>query len=411
MKRETDEYGIRFSERQAGLVTTAISAFAFSVLAVIVCALGWFALRFISEYSTVLLPPIAAVILAQVVRPLFDSFRKGVWFLLPGRLRERGKRSTHGFVTGVAIVLVLVVLFVPLLLFCRYFGALVFRQLVTLVEKTPGFVSGLWDRVPEFKAYLEAHGILPFVQKLDPASWFDVGAVAEEIRVHAFALVGGVPALFSTVSGWLMVPVYLVLYLATRPFEGEDITRAFLGVSEHTRHNIGFLFDEFIRIVVGFFRGQVLVAIIEGALFGLGFQFLAGLPYGLLLGILVGLVNIIPYMGSIFVMPFVCLFAYFGAGGWSTLFIVVAVWAGVGLADFYITPKVQGNQTGLSSFAVIFSLLFWGAVLNGFVGIFLAVPLSAFIAVLWRFLRREYFPGPDERPMLLPPKDPPPDSK
>lgn len=410
MKNTTDEYGIRFSERQAGIITTAISAFAFSVLAVIVCALLWFALRFVSNYSTVLLPPIAAVILAQVVRPLFEFFRKGLWYLLPKRLRERGKRSAHGFVTGTAIVLVLVVLFVPLLVFFRYFGALVFHQLVALVEKLPGFVSGLWDKAPEFKAYLEEHGLLPFVQKLDPASWFDVAALAEEIRSQAFALVGGVPALFNTISGWLMVPVYLVLYLATRPFEGGDLTRAFLGVSEHTRRNIGFLFDEFIRIVVGFFRGQVLVAIIEGALFGLGYQFLAGLPYGLLLGILVGIVNIIPYMGSIFVMPFVCLFAYFGAGGWSTLLLVVAVWAIVGLADFYITPKVQGNQTGLSSFAVIFSLLFWGGVLGGFVGIFLAVPLSAFIAVLWRFLQREYFPGPDAR-APLPPQEPPAPTK
>lgn len=411
MKSEFNEYGIRFSGRQATIITTAISACAFAVLAVIVCALAWFALRFVSAYSTVLLPPIAAVILAQVVRPLFEAFRKGIWLVLPARFREKAKRSAHGIVTGTAIVLVLVVLFVPLIIFLRYFGALVFHQLVALVEKIPGFVSGLWDKAPEFKAYLEEHGLLPFVQKLDPASWFDVAAVAESVKNRAFAIAGGVPALFNAISGWLMVPVYLVLYLATRPFEGGDITRAFLGVSEHTRHNIGFLFDEFIRIVVGFFRGQVLVALIEGALFGLGFQFLAGLPYGLLLGILVGIVNIIPYMGSIFVMPFVCLFAFFGAGGWSTLLIVVAVWAGVGLADFYITPKVQGNQTGLSTFAVIFSLLFWGAVLDGFVGLFLAVPLSAFIVVLWRFLRKEYFPPAGKSAPPPAPTAPPADSK
>ena len=73
------------------------------------------------------------------------------------------------------------------------------------------------------------------------------------------------------------------------------------------------------------------------------------------------------------------------------MLLVLAVWAAVGLADFYITPAVVGDRTGLGPFAVIFSLLFWGEVVGGFVGLFLAVPLSAFVAASFRFAAREYF--------------------
>ena len=232
---------------------------------------------------------------------------------------------------------------------------------------------------------------MPVIDRLDPGSWFDPAAIAESVRVRAMSLAGGVPAFVGAVSAWLVTPVYLVIYLASRPIEGGDVAKVLLGVSNRTREAAKFLVDEFIRIVVNFFRGQVLVAIIEGALFGLGFQFVAGLPYGLTLGLLVGIVNIVPYMGSVSVMPFVALFAFFGAGGWTTMLLVLAVWAAVGLADFYITPAVVGDRTGLGPFAVIFSLLFWGEVVGGFVGLFLAVPLSAFVAASFRFAAREYF--------------------
>ena len=246
---------------------------------------------------------------------------------------------------------------------------------------------------------------MPFVQALDPSGWFDASAIATEIRERAFSLAVWLYGLVGTVTGWMMTLVYMIIYLASRPLEGSDVSRVMLGVSDRTRNSVRFLIDEFIRIVVAFFRGQVLVAIIEGFLFGLGFQFLAGMPYGLTFGLLVGFVNIVPYMGSFFVMPIVGTIAYFGGDGWSTLLPVVGVWAAVGLADFYITPRIVGDRTGLGTFAVIFSLLFWGEVIGGFAGLFLAVPLSAFLAVTYRFLAREYFAhreGEDAAPAAPP---------
>ncbi len=386
--------GIRFTQRQANLITNALSFLALAFLFLLGAGCLYVALRIVAAYSAILIPPVAAIILAKVVQPIFDRFRRLLVRCVPAGVRSRPEgmpRSLRSLVTALSIIFVLAVIIIPIGIFFWYFGQLVVQQVVSLVQAVPDLVRWGLERKPALREWLDARGFMPFIQALDPVSWFDASAIAEEIRDRAFSLVGWLYGFVGTLTGWMMTLVYMVIYLASRPLEGSDVSRVMLGVSDRTRASVRFLIDEFIRIVVAFFRGQVLVAIIEGFLFGLGFQFLAGMPYGLTFGLLVGFVNIVPYMGSFFVMPIVGTVAYFGGDGWSTLLPVIGVWAAVGIADFYITPRIVGDRTGLGTFAVIFSLLFWGEVIGGFAGLFLAVPLSAFIAVTYRYLAREYF--------------------
>ncbi len=379
-----------FSPRQSAIIATGLTAIALCATIVCVCGAALMGLKFVSAHSAVLLPPIAAVILAKVLQPLHDVLRRGILASLPKRRRET--RSAYAIAAVCAAVVTILAVLVPLAVFVWYFGHSLVVQIVSLVKGVPEFLEKLRATKPDLAKFLADNGLDSFLQSFDPAQWINLESITGEVKDRALRIVGGVPAFVDAVSGWLMLPVYLFIYLLTRPFGGSDISGVMLGTSERTRRNVTFLIDEFIRIVVGFFRGQVLVAIIEGVLFGLGFQFVAHLPNGMLFGLLVGVVNIIPYMGSIFVMPIVSLYAFFGVdGGWPMLIPVLLVWAAVGLADFYITPRVQGEEVGLGTFWVIFSLLFWGSVIGGFAGLFLAVPLSAFIAVIWRLLKKEYF--------------------
>ena len=129
-----------------------------------------------------------------------------------------------------------------------------------------------------------------------------------------------------------------------------------------------------------------------GILFGLGFQLVAGLPYGMLLGLLLGLMNIVPYLGNIVGMPVIGALALFGdGGGGGKLGTVALIFLVVQSLDaYFITPRIIGNRTGLNAFVVIFSLFFWSSVIGGALGMVLAIPLSAFIAVFWQLLVREY---------------------
>ena len=90
----------------------------------------------------------------------------------------------------------------------------------------------------------------------DAISHIDLRSVLKwSLAKPSISVLRGIPVVIGVVSGWAMVPVYLAVFLAARPFAGNDVSKILLGLSERTRRNIAFLIDEFIRIVVLFFRG------------------------------------------------------------------------------------------------------------------------------------------------------------
>lgn len=381
---------LHLGAKQSRIVASAITLVALCVLFVLGAAVFWLALSVADRYRLVLLPPIVAVILANVVQPVFDVTRRAVWRRLSRVVPPGRQRVPKGFATAVAIGAAVLSVLLPVGLFAWLCGSLLLGQLFSLPDAMPDVGAWLHAKAPQLAAYVDQHGWLASAQEALQSEWFSGAAISEKAVNAAGAAISNAAGIVQSVAAWLMVPVYMIIYLASRPLEGRDFARMMVGVTPRTRENIRFLIDEFIRIVVSYFRGQVLVALIEGPLFGLGFQYVAGIPNGLLLGVAVGLVNIAPYMGTVFVMPVVCLVAY-AAGGAMSVLLAVAVWAAVGLSDFFISPRISGSRTGLGVFAVIFSILFWGSVMGGLFGVFLAVPLTAFLSVCGRLLVREYF--------------------
>ncbi|MEE2777921.1 MAG: AI-2E family transporter, partial [Acidobacteriota bacterium] len=137
--------------------------------------------------------------------------------------------------------------------------------------------------------------------------------------------------------------------------------------------------------------GQLLVALMQGLLLAVGFA-LTGLRYGFVLGLLLGFLNVIPYLGSMVGLA-VCLpLGFFqDGGGMSTVAWVIVVFVAVQIIEGYVlTPRVMGDKTGLHPMAIIFSIFFWGAALQGILGMILAIPLTAFLVVFWRLAREKY---------------------
>ena len=405
---------IVFSRKQNRIISNAVSLLAMSVLFAIICLGVYFLFKFISAHSSVLLPPIVAIICAKVVEPAYDGLRKFFWRLIG---RDMLRLDTHGLFVGgegetraakfaritsntLAVLVLGFAIFLPLMMFFWFFGKIVVEQILALINAMPAAANWVartvTEKVPQIVAFINDRGLMPAVAKLSPENWFDLGAITSKLSGSAFSIWDWIRGFIGSFMGWIALPVYTAIYLASRPLEGGDFSKLLVGVSEKTRNNVKFLIDEFIRIVVVFFRGQVLVALIQGILFGLGFQLIAGLNYGMVIGLLLGLFNIVPYLGNIIGLPVVGALALFGAnGGASKLGIVVLIFMGVQMADsYFITPKIIGNRTGLNPFVVIFSLFFWGSVIGGALGMVLAIPLSAFIVVFWRLLVREYLANP-----------------
>jgi len=142
-------------------------------------------------------------------------------------------------------------------------------------------------------------------------------------------------------------------------------------------------------ILSGYVRGQILVAIILATLYGIGFSVI-GLRFGLLIGICMGLLSIIPFVGSIlgFITAMAVALANFTSfeifAAIAIVFIIVQ-----GLEGLVITPKLVGDKVGLGVLSTMLALIIGGN-LFGFVGMIVAIPVAAILKSILRDLRKEY---------------------
>ncbi len=192
--------------------------------------------------------------------------------------------------------------------------------------------------------------------------------------------------------GMIMVPIYLFFFLkdsASIRTHWHDYVP--LKASRFKTSLVDTL-QEINGYLISFFRGQVLVAAIDGILVGIALT-IFGLPYGLLIGVFMAILGVIPYIGNILCLIPACVIAYlhaqgtapFGMSPWAYVGSVVGIFVVVQQINSLVTaPKIVGDSVGLHPLTVIFSMLFWSLVLGGFIGALLAVPLTAAVKVLFR---------------------------
>jgi predicted PurR-regulated permease PerM len=139
--------------------------------------------------------------------------------------------------------------------------------------------------------------------------------------------------------------------------------------------------------LVVFFRGQVLVALCVGALLTAGFL-LVGLNYAVLLGVMAGVLGIVPYLGvALSIVPAVTL-AFVQFQDWWHPLIVVGIFALVQMAEgLFISPRIIGERVGLHPLTVIIAVLVGTTLLGGILGGVLAIPLTAALrTVMFRYV-------------------------
>lgn len=369
---------IELSPRQsatAGMAITAISAAV--ILSVL---LGSFMLlaRFVAVFSSVFLPLFVALILALVVRPVQQVFLD--------RLR---------FPPAASVVAVFLTILLPFGVFLWFFGALAASQLTALLQRLPELTNDIrvffathW---PQVEAFWSQYGMAGRVEELLSTEGDSILNAMRNMTRSAFS--AGASA-FRSVAGalsWFVLPVYLAFFLMTPPFPRKDWAELLPFLKEDTRKDVVYLIREFINIIVSFFRGQLIVALGQGLLFAIGFA-LVGLQHGFIIGLLLGFLNIIPYLGSMIGLAIALPLSFFQTdGGVTRLGLVIVVFVIVQLIEsYYLTPKVMGDRTGLHPLMIIVALFFWGTAFNGITGMILAIPLTAFLVVFWRLAKTKY---------------------
>ena len=358
---------IEFTESQRKTVASGLTALSLAAVFAFVAIVAWILLKALAFVSPALIPVILGFFLALFFKPYYGWWKKLV------------KNPT------VALLAMMITVFVPLTLLVWYAGAVAIDQISNLVRQGPELFRQVfvWFQTtfPKLHALLVQVGV----------PYDDFGEVYTKYAPTAFrAGVSAIKCLTGLISV-LVALIFFVFFLMTKDRKGSEVVGQLEFLKPATRGFVATQIDVFVDILVSFFQRQAVICLIEGLMYGTGF-WLVGLPYGFLIGFVLGVLNLIPLFGSVVCLPVALPLAYFVHGGSLTrLLLVLGVWlTGQFLDGYFITPKIQGDKTGLGYAGVIFSFFFWATVLGPLLGMLLAIPLSAFCVVLWRAVKAKY---------------------
>lgn len=369
-----------------------------AAVALLLCWLLWL-------LAPVLSPFVFAALLGWLGDPLVDRIERR------GLSRNAAVLLVFG---GMMLVLVLaLLLLLPLLE----------RQIVTLVQSLPRYRDWLVGTV---LPWLERRTGMQLMAWLDPerlielarSHWQQAGGIAATMLGYVsrsgFALLG-------VVANVVLLPVLTFFFLRDWDVFVERVAALIPRDHESTVSRLAQASSEMLG---AFLRGQFLVMLILGVLYGIGL-WAVGLDLGVLIGVLAGLLTFVPYLGPATVVVFGGIAALVQHGDWPHLLGVLAVF-GVGqvIESYFLTPKLVGDRIGLHPVAVIFAVLAGGQ-LFGFLGMLLALPVAAVTNVLLHYAVERYrasriyqgeqpVPVETEIPVdvaaeaVPPPRDPPP---
>ena len=193
----------------------------------------------------------------------------------------------------------------------------------------------------------------------------------------------GVFGAFGYIFGLLIIPIYLFFFLKESPRIAESWSNYLPLRRSEFKDEVVSVLTEINGYLINFFRGQVVVALINGVLLAIGLSIL-GLQFGFLIGLGFAFFGIMPYAGYIICYIPAVLIAFAQFNDWvHPLWVTIIFFLIVAQIDGLVTtPRIVGNSVGLHPMTVIISVFLWTLVLGGLLGAVLAIPLTATLKVL-----------------------------
>lgn len=326
--------------------------------------------------APVLTPFVVAAILAYALAPLVQGLQR--------HLPKRTPRVVPVLLVEMLLVLavlMLVLLVVPILV----------KQLPLLRAQIPPLLDHFKDSVQilmlrlGLSVQLDVASVKQFVMD-------QLGANVQDglLQLLASVKLGGSVAL-AVVGNAVLIPVALFYFLMDWP---RLVANAQQLIPPRFRAASDSFTQEADAVLGQYLRGQLLVMLVLAVYYSLGLR-LFGLDLALPIGVFTGLAVAVPYVGfglGLVLAILAGLLEFSVTTGWSTVLLMVGVVYGFGqlIESFFLTPRLVGERIGLHPLAVIFALFAFGHLL-GFVGVLMALPISAVLLVAMRRLRRAYF--------------------
>src|SRR5213594_1401099 len=228
----------------------------------------------------------------------------------------------------------------------------------------------------------ERQRIQAYVEKQMPKLEQALPIVLEKFWDILKRSIGGFLGVTGFLLSLILVPIYLFFLLNEKP-RIEQHWKEYLPLrASPLKNEVADVLSEINKYVTAYFRGQLLVCLVDGVLIG-GVLTLFGLNFAPLIGLLVVILTMVPYIGIIVCWVPAVLIAAFQWGDWlhpigvTLIFIVIQ-----NLEGIFYAPRIVGSYVGLHPMTVIVSIFVWGLIIGGVLGPLLAVPLTATIKVL-----------------------------
>lgn len=319
--------------------------------------------------SPILMPFLVGALLAYLTDPIVE------------------KLEHWGMPRVLAVVIVMSLFFVVLILGVMILYPLLQNQILTLIDMIPLGISYVNEKVlPVIRDYvgveltkLDVMSVKTFIQE----QWQAVGTWTAQIlkTVSNSAL-----SIILWLTNVFLIPVVMFYLLRDWHLIIDAIQKILPRPVEPT---IGLLTMQCDEVLGSFIRGQLLVMFILGVIYSIGLT-LVGTPLSILIGMLSGLFSIVPYLGfavGISTALIAAMIQYHDL--YHIIGVLVVFGIGQILESSLLTPVLVGDKIGLHPVAVIFAIL-TGGHLFGFVGVLLALPISAVIMVLLRYAYYQY---------------------
>lgn len=412
------------TDKQARLIWIALTGLAMALIMALVVAAVWGLGQVLDVLSPVVWPLAVAAVLAYLLDPVVDFLER----------RRIPRPRAIGLVFFVAVVLILGV-----------FGSVVPRLVVetqrlvanvpTFVAKTEASVTAWLDSPPDpLLELLERFGVsrkhtpagtnapvevstnLPLANEIKPPVPADTDApaaitnaptrstgnslldqldketmgkttgwVAAALKAIGSWLAGQISrlaGLFGVIAGLALIPIYLFYLLLEKRTISRNWTDYLPAVDSKLKQEMAFVLGAINDYLIAFFRGQVLVAICDGLLYGIGFAII-GVPYAIVIGAVATVLTIIPFLGAIVTCVTALLITLVTYGDWQHPLGVMIVFGIVqGIEGYVLQPKILGDRVGLHPMIIIIAIMTGTTLLGGILGGILAIPLAAALRVI-----------------------------
>ncbi len=329
---------------------------------IIGCIIAAGVIWLIDYLSNVLLPFFAACLIAYLLNPLVEKVMK--WFHLRKRLPAVGLTL---LVVG-AILTGIVYLCLPMIL----------EEIDTLSQIVKRFtthpnLSNIISVLPwEWQSYLrnfDPHTLQHLLNTNHITTIFHQGSSLVERSVDA---------LFRIVE-WALMFIYIIFILIDYPQISNGFKKLF---PQKIRPKAMIVVGDVEDAMNSYFRGQGLVALCAAIMYCIGFSII-GLPLSLFMGILVGILYMIPYFQYITLIPvaILCFISSLSGetGFWTLMGESLLVYIVVqSICDYILTPHIMGKEMGLNPAVILLALSVWGSLL-GIIGMIIALPATALI--------------------------------